>query len=527
MKRMVALFLVLLLSINSFAAVVSDNDGSAFITKAEFDSLKNDFQSQIDQYNTSIDAKIDGAIASYLAGINISKTETKNLLTYNWGSYTIKNGSLANEYKMPDLDLQISLMLTHEDNQGSTTTGYKKVLWGLGFLKYSPSKSRTNRRVIVEGLTLSGTSTISGTPIWRGLAANYVELFSAAQIRKSDQGLNPAYMQDSQTGNANKIWVCQALQLHGVGEITSSNVQNVWTPTFGWAYKSNGGTTTSPDTMTAWNPSYEVASFTTRASYMNDNANKTWLYEHFGTWLYNTSWTVTAYAQDSYINTTTADTYKSDNHLSSSTSNGSWSGNEWHATNGYAAFKKNQSFGWRDNKNDSLSGSTNKSTIPHIGIVPTSYISQDIYQYGDDKIIDGDGTAVPKITLEQGMPLMKVKEDETIEWEPVFSSSTVPGTTGNVECVVVLSYKPFTNGSMTYYEPGTQDLNDYVKIDGFERGIFPITTDGKLKIKFESEHNGYIYAKWFPNVSDSDISSKAWEATLDIASCKQYKSTKG
>ena len=58
-KRMVALFLVLLLSIESFAAVVSDNDGSAFITKAEFDSLKNNFQSQLDSYNTSIDNKID------------------------------------------------------------------------------------------------------------------------------------------------------------------------------------------------------------------------------------------------------------------------------------------------------------------------------------------------------------------------------------------------------------------------------------------------------------------------------------
>ena len=75
-KRMVALFLVLLLSIESFGAVVSDNDGSAFITKAEFDSLKINFQSQIDQYNTSIDSKIDGAIASYLAGIKID-TQTK------------------------------------------------------------------------------------------------------------------------------------------------------------------------------------------------------------------------------------------------------------------------------------------------------------------------------------------------------------------------------------------------------------------------------------------------------------------
>ena len=72
-KKLLALFLVVLMSIESIGAIVSDNDGSAFITKAEFDSLKNNFQSQIDQYNTSIDSKIDGAIASYLAGINIAK----------------------------------------------------------------------------------------------------------------------------------------------------------------------------------------------------------------------------------------------------------------------------------------------------------------------------------------------------------------------------------------------------------------------------------------------------------------------
>ena len=74
-KRSLALFLVVLMSINTFAAVVGDNDGAAFITKAEFDSLKNDFQSQLDTYNSSIDNKIDGAIASYLAGITITKKE--------------------------------------------------------------------------------------------------------------------------------------------------------------------------------------------------------------------------------------------------------------------------------------------------------------------------------------------------------------------------------------------------------------------------------------------------------------------
>ena len=70
-----ALSLVLLLSIESFAAVVGDNDGAAFITKAEFDSLKSTFQEQINRYNKSIDNKIDGAIASYLAGVNIKRQE--------------------------------------------------------------------------------------------------------------------------------------------------------------------------------------------------------------------------------------------------------------------------------------------------------------------------------------------------------------------------------------------------------------------------------------------------------------------
>ena len=74
-KRALCLIFAFLLSINSFAAAVSDNDGSAFITKAEFDSLKNNFQSQIDQYNTSIDAKIDSAIAAYFAGIRMTTKE--------------------------------------------------------------------------------------------------------------------------------------------------------------------------------------------------------------------------------------------------------------------------------------------------------------------------------------------------------------------------------------------------------------------------------------------------------------------
>ena len=78
-KKALCLIFAFLLSINSFAAVVSDNDGAAFITKAEFEALKKNFSNQIDNYNNSIDNKIDGAIAAYLAGTRLSKEEKLQL----------------------------------------------------------------------------------------------------------------------------------------------------------------------------------------------------------------------------------------------------------------------------------------------------------------------------------------------------------------------------------------------------------------------------------------------------------------
>ena len=80
-KKFLSLTLVLFLCIENFAAIVSDNDGSAFITKAEFDSLKKSFASQIDNYNSSIDAKIDGAVASYLAGIKVARQNHVKLMS--------------------------------------------------------------------------------------------------------------------------------------------------------------------------------------------------------------------------------------------------------------------------------------------------------------------------------------------------------------------------------------------------------------------------------------------------------------
>ena len=97
--KRISVLLILILPLNSFAAIVSDNDGSAFITKAEFDSLKNDFQAQINHYNSSIDSKIDGAIAAYLAGIRVSKETTDTFYDGDGGVSLVCNTDEIDDLK--------------------------------------------------------------------------------------------------------------------------------------------------------------------------------------------------------------------------------------------------------------------------------------------------------------------------------------------------------------------------------------------------------------------------------------------
>ena len=114
------------MSIESLGAVVSDNDGSAFITKAEFDSLKNDFQSQIDQYNTSIDAKIDGAIASYLSGIKVSRTSNEKFFDGNGDKVLVCDTSEIDDLKWGKFGLEIEAKSVY---CGPATSTYK---WNTG-----------------------------------------------------------------------------------------------------------------------------------------------------------------------------------------------------------------------------------------------------------------------------------------------------------------------------------------------------------------------------------------------------------
>ena len=155
-KRFVALFLVVLMSIESFAAVVGDNDGAAFITKAEFDSLKNDFQSQLDRYNTSLDDKIDGAIAAYLAGINVDTQRNVNIIA-SGETYCIE-ATNAPLYKYGSPMFTGDYRDTRLQNAGGTTYGNYIEVLAVRFVAPTPGDAHKQNKLLIQNINTSNST---------------------------------------------------------------------------------------------------------------------------------------------------------------------------------------------------------------------------------------------------------------------------------------------------------------------------------------------------------------------------------
>ena len=162
-KKIFAMFMVFMLSLNTFAAIVADNDGSAFVTKSEFEALKSDFNKQVQNYKDSLEGKIDGAIASYLAGIKISyipknywdlvKSATGSKL--RWKNNRKSQGAST-------ITVGINEVITRQTYlaMNSYVYGYSHYTWGTGF-QFMVCKDTTERNKCdianaIVGWTASG-----------------------------------------------------------------------------------------------------------------------------------------------------------------------------------------------------------------------------------------------------------------------------------------------------------------------------------------------------------------------------------
>ena len=564
-KKALCLVFAFLLSINSFAAVVSDNDGSAFITKAEFDSLKNNFQSQIDQYNTSIDSKIDTAIASYLAGINIKASETVTLPYASWEKVTSLGSGINNDYWYPTFSLTTTMLAgmrystevprgeeTEIDRGEGVKNRYgQETYWANCQLTYERPEDKHSRRLLCDAGDESDA--YPDYIIWDGVANDYTDKITLDRIIHVDDenwtsqtgdynGNDTGYLSGSME-NGMELGFATRLYPGYFPNLDTAD-DDIWYPRWFW----NGGvsTATNPHSRGGRGGYRKVSDIYAKSNALSITLdkvnNKTKSYEHiinFNNYDYDyfsdTDWTKT-------LNYLSIDNLTRESLLNVCTNTNTWSVLEWWNPGHFNRKNPDGSWDledlswelryheaeqlpwvysgdpWDYDLNPSREGKDD-TKIVSVGLIPKTYDSEHIGQTkeGFKQILDGKTYESRVLNLYGGLAIFAAKENDMIEWEPKFIDTYSNGVATNFEMKIMLATEPFGEGI------SVSSPSKYIIFDG-KTTAEPAETTGKTcKIKFKMPSDGIVYAKWWPK--DSSIESTNWETTLDLTQCDTYKRT--
>ena len=531
-RKLLALFLVVLMSIENFAAVVSDNDGSAFITKAEFDSLKNDFQSQINQYNTSIDAKIDGAIASYLAGISLSKDTTYKVEVSDWDNVVMIKSPLTQTWQKPNL----SIAFSYTANEPSGTVNWYEMWWAQAGISHRRADDVYQLRNCVNAGTESRTNTAPDNVVWRGRANNYVDTITANQIGHVSNYLTHA------TFSYSYMLVVDALKF-GSGYIPGLSLSNKYAGGCAW----NADATGSGGSITTW-----INNGSSGATWFNSEVitsvnlvpvnEKQYSFEHIGTFndetwtsLSDPNWANTlndnpSFSQEDVL--TSTDVVKSgiyhiyeinDTNPPAKYTNADWEGTAKNYSGTMTGSIKSMLLGGAYRQYNSGHGKsvTSADKMKSVGVLDKTYTSEHIYQWsGKRKLNRDENISYEKINLYNGALIAYAKQDETFKWEPVIKGTYDNGGTdvAITKWRVKLSDKPFGTGESLgtggKVLKNAGQTNDYIVTDD----------TGKCKFNFQLGDNTTIWCKWWPD--DTNICNNYnWKGTLDLTQCGTYTIT--
>ena len=134
------------------------------------------------------------------------------------------------------------------------------------------------------------------------------------------------------------------------------------------------------------------------------------------------------------------------------------------------------------------------------------------------------------LNLVDGFVLFYAKDEDEIEWEPVFdniSSSESGLIDSSTEVCLMLSTVPFENGTSTE-GTGDQELIEVQNFGSAAKTKYPTSINRKMKLKWKMPKDSFVYAKWYPVLSDSSYKdTKNWQADLDLEKCGSYLRLKG
>ena len=516
-KRMTSLFLVLLLSIESFGAVVSDNDGSAFITKAEFDSLKNDFQAQIDNYNTSIDAKIDGAIAAYLAGIRTSQNVTANLLTYDWEEVSCFNGVHKPSFQIPDVSIFIAGGINTTVAWSNYTKMFAMPIWRRYSYTRTNKKTANSYRPLVTGNTEGVLSTAKKDMVWNGVAKFYVETFESTLAFLTTSG--------DMAGVENPS-VSATLKFKNAVDYTHANQYysdySSWTSALNPSFLWRASTVGYDDNISLSNKS---ASNRAVAELETDSEGKDKIYEHIIQYDGADKWCVSNEKHTKTFRKHSDNNLKASNLLNATSKSGNNGltvtvGQNWNSSNWKYGYHDNS--GKRSNMSWADEASENR-ILSSIGMLSEDQEAKEIYQYAKDKefLFEKTKVTVKKPKLNEGLPLFYAKQGTKVTWKPYFKKGKKQDSSGNwvddgtTRVSLFLCIGPFTN---KYEIPSSGQLIKMTVGTSTTKVEEAILDEEKENtIKFEMPVDGIVYAKW-SQYGDNWQTNK-WIKTLDLKKC--------
>lgn len=495
-KKIASLICIIILCMNSFAAVVSDNDGSAFITKAEFDSLKNNFQSQLDAYNTAIDTKIDTAIASYLSGINISVSRTFDVINSNWKEVTFINGVFDNDYVVPDIYF---LLAASGYYQSDITYGGVRDWSSYAFFYYKRTANSANRKNcfnVLEG--------IEGTPTrlqWKGIVRGYREsiVYSLDTNSKyvSLGGWNwPSYDK--------RVLIENPLKPKGASYSINSN--SVITDfTLKCQYKMN--------TSSSWDTCDKDSDVFVRAitdlSISEDSVDdKIYDTEHIVGWGRDTEWELYCTDWNHTWQLSSKQTINESNVYSATTRNtrGWYEGLERTGDTTVRSHVGSMPFVFTNGTNKFYS----------VGLYATPVKNREIYQMAEDMSYKTNKSfTVYNKTLEAGLPILAASENDEVTYTPVITSVQCYDESGNWvtnanEAEIFFSYGPFYEKDSTY-DPVEFEIEGTTYYGWY-------TSNRRATVKFKMKKDSVVYMQIKPKFVDGATygPSHKWVITYDL-----------
>ena len=544
-KRLLALFLVVLMSINTLGAVVSDNDGSAFITKAEFDSLKNNFQSQIDQYNTSIDSKIDGTIAGYLAGIKVSTKTMISLPLANYKKVYCMNKPVKPTFDWPGFNLFTSIAFTNILNGMRPSNDYildymaslpssgvyeHAGWWYLGnaYIKINYANSTARKKVKITGVN---EATNLGDPVWNGVATDWKPSINVAGFA-------------GQKGNLFAFEVRE-------GKPMQPGFRFSGTSTFSSKRNFSRSTEIYGGRFVYYHAYYGVPNYSDWGGYdeydnvnctiENDNDNDA--FQHIISWTkdldewhcYDKGWTKSMQLDD-------ASTLESkhffpllnnviDGWFDYNKVNACWDEDRISEPGKGLDLRPEASIITSmpiEANNLTIQQATQSDIIPELGYV-NKFKSNSILQddTGIVQFLDGKEYKINAPKLNEGFVLGYAKSGDEIEWEPVFTEINyddhfTPLTDGTQVCVMI-STSPFTD-TITTSDGAALITTTNENGNQSDRNK---TTNYKTKLKWIMPKDGWIYVKWMPDLSVAidDVKNHTWNIALDLTQCSTFSRT--